>query len=411
MLTAMDIQLAQPYDVVIVGGGMAGASLACALGQLPLKVALIEAYPFNVTTQPHYDDRVIALSQGAKLTFTQFGVWPTLLPAATPIHHIHVSQQQAWGTAQLDRADLYTDALGYVVPARDIGRVLAAVLPSLPQVEVMSPAKLVRFQSTEAHVLLDVEAQGLVQTLSAKLLIAADGAHSLVRESMGWHVSRHDYQQQAIVCNVTFSQAHQHIAYERFQTQGPLAMLPMQDQRMACVWTVPEAAVDDLMGLPDGLFIQRLQAQFGYRAGRIEQVGKRSHYPLYSLQAKQFAGNRVALLGNAAHALHPVAGQGFNLGLRDIQVLANLLTDACQAEQDIGADALLREYTRIQAKDHRWVMGMTHTLIRVFGVRGLPARWIRALGLVGFDVTPWLKNTLTLQAMGLLGQRSAGRVK
>jgi 2-octaprenyl-6-methoxyphenol hydroxylase len=241
-------------------------------------------------------------------------------------------------------------------------------------------------------------------TLTGRLVVAADGADSPVREQFGIESSVSDYQQTAIVTNITPQLAHNHVAYERFTESGPLALLPMTEQRCAVVWTIASSQVESIMALDDAGFVAALQARFGYRLGRLERVGRRQAWPLRLVQAKETVRERLALVGNAVHTLHPVAGQGFNLGARDIAVLAEVLVDALQAGEDPGSLAVLNRYGEWRHRDHQNVMVFTDGLARLFTLP-LPALGLaRSAGMLAFDLFPPAKRMLTRMTMGRSGR-------
>ena len=392
------------YDVVIVGGGMVGASLVCALSGRGLRIATVEAVQPVVRSEAGYDDRAIALAYGTKRIFSGLGLWEQLAPEATPIHSIHVSDRGHFGMARMDRADEGLPAIGYVVPARAIGQVLDAALARIDDVDNWCPATVTAVQRTDDGVELALAGDGIPASVSTRLVVAADGADSLIREQFGiGHIER-DYGQTAIVTNITPQLPHNNIAYERFTATGPLALLPMSGERCAVVWTVASEQVEAIMALDETDFLARLQQRFGYRLGRLEKAGRRQAWPLRLVQARESVRERLALVGNAVHTLHPVAGQGFNLGARDIAVLAEVLVDALHAGEDPGSLAVLNRYGEWRHRDHRNVMLFTDGLARVFTLP-LPALGVaRSAGLLALDLLPPAKRLLTRLTMGRSGK-------
>ena len=394
----------QQYDVIIVGGGMVGASLACALSGHKLRIAMVEALQPEVRGEAGYDDRAIALAYGTKKIFTGLKLWDAIAPAATPIHRIHVSDRGHFGMARMDRSEEGLPAIGYVVPARDIGRVLDEAVAATTGVDKWCPATVTAVRRTDGGVQLELDCDGSPETLVTRLVVAADGADSLLREQFGiGHVER-DYGQTAIVTNITPQLPHNNIAYERFTASGPMALLPMSDQRCAVVWTVATDQAEAIMALDDADFLSQLQERFGYRLGRLEKTGRRQAWPLRLVQAKESVRERLALVGNAVHTLHPVAGQGFNLGARDVAVLAEVLVDALRAGEDPGSLAVLNRYGEWRHRDHRNVMVFTDGLARLFTLPVPALGMARTAGLLAFDLFPPAKRLLTRMTMGRSGR-------
>jgi 2-octaprenyl-6-methoxyphenol hydroxylase len=391
------------YDVIIIGGGMAGASLACALEGHGLSLALVEARPFRDDAQPSYDDRVLALAHGSVRIFRELGLWQGMRGAAAPIRRIHVSDRGHFGAARMDAASEGVDALGYVIGAREIGHVLNQALGELKDTQVICPASMHSIEVNTAAARVTVEADGETRQLQGRLVVAADGTQSPAREQMHIACKRWEYGQTAIIANVTPDLPHHDVAYERFTDSGPLAMLPMTDERCSLVWTVRHEQVDEVMGWDEATFLRRLQARFGYRLGRIRKAGARHAYPLALIRAEQYVAERMALIGNAAHTLHPVAGQGFNLGIRDVAVLAGVIRRAARAGRDVGDVAVLDEYARWRQGDLKRTVALTDTLVRVFSNPLPPVVAARNLGLLAFDLLPPLKRLLTRQTMGMNG--------
>ena len=394
----------QQYDIIIVGGGMVGASLVCALSGHKLRIAMVEAVQPEIRGEAGYDDRAIALAYGTKKIFTGLKLWDAIAPAATPIHRIHVSDRGHFGMARMDRSEEGLPAIGYVVPARDIGRVLDEAVAATTGVDKWCPATVTAIRRTDDGVQLELDCDGSPETLVTRLVVAADGADSLLREQFGiGHVER-DYGQTAIVTNITPQLPHNNIAYERFTSSGPMALLPMSDQRCAVVWTVATDQAEAIMALDDADFLSQLQERFGYRLGRLEKTGRRQAWPLRLVQAKESVRERLALVGNAVHTLHPVAGQGFNLGARDVAVLAEVLVDALRAGEDPGSLAVLNRYGEWRHRDHRNVMVFTDGLARLFTLPVPALGMARTAGLLAFDLFPPAKRLLTRMTMGRSGR-------
>jgi len=390
-----------PYDLIIIGGGMAGTTLAAALSGHGLKLALVEAAEPKVEALPNYDDRAIALAWGARRIFEALDLWPAMAPHATPILHIHVSEQGGFGFTHLDAAEEGVPALGEVITARDLGAVLLEHLQGLDDLDLLAPAR-VRWLSIEeqaAHVGLEDGRE-----LSAPLLVAADGGSSFVRQQLCFDTVRREYHQNAVIANVTPSKPHCNVAYERFTGNGPMALLPMHDERCALVWTVADEQREEVLGWDDATFLARLQENFGWRLGRFHKVGRRAAYPLSQLWVRDSVKPRAVLVGNAAHTLHPVAGQGFNLGIRDVAALAEVVLDAVRKGEDPGSETVLRRYEQWRRRDRRGVALATDSLVRLFSNRWPPLRLGRNLGLLGLELCPPARHGLARAAMGIEGR-------
>ncbi len=390
------------YDLLIVGGGPVGASLACALAGQDLRIGLVEAQALAVAAPPGYDDRSLALAYGTRLIFESLGLWEALRPAATPILKIHISERGKPGFARLDQREEGVAALGYVVAARALGAVLAARLPQLVGVDLLCPARLEQIAVHSDAAWTRIELQGRTVALTTKLLAAADGARSQVRRQLGIDALEWDYRQTAIVTTVTPEYPHENIAYERFTDAGPLALLPLGADRCAVICTVDTAVADGVLEWEDAAFLAWLQDRFGDRLGRLLQVGRRQSYPLTLVKAREHIRPRVAVIGNAAHTLHPVAAQGFNVGIRDVAALAEVIADARRAGEDIGERAVLERYADWRRWDQRRALVFTDGLTRLFTnpLLGLA----RNLGLLAFDLLPPAKHALARQALGLEGR-------
>ncbi|MEE9342986.1 MAG: 2-octaprenyl-6-methoxyphenyl hydroxylase [Gammaproteobacteria bacterium] len=395
------------YPVVISGGGLVGASLAVALGQAGIRVAVIEAREPETARLSHYDERTIALAQGSRHILSGLGIWPALSAAVCPIKTIHVSERGHFGFTRLRHDQEKVEALGYVAPAHAIAAALHERLADLDTVDFLAPADVVDLafpEEADPPVMLDVDVSGYMEKIRAELLVAADGAQSSVRDRLSIETAEHDYGQTAIVTNLTPENPHKHIAYERFTETGPMALLPMNDNRCGLVWTLPSEAVDDVLALDDAAFLARVQERFGYRLGRFLKTGQRISFPLRMIKASESIRPRLALIGNAMHTLHPVAGQGFNLGLRDVAALAEVIVDARKAGENIGDIEVLQRYQDWRRRDQSRVLKFTDGLVRLFAMPYPPLRWLRNGGMVAMDVLPPAKRWFGKLTMGRAGR-------
>jgi 2-octaprenyl-6-methoxyphenol hydroxylase len=404
------------YDILIIGGGMVGASLAHALRDVDLRIGLIEAVSPEANSQPSYDARAIALSQGSARIFEAMGVWQAMVEqGVTPIRHIHVSDRGHFGATRLHAEEEGVEALGYVAEAGVIGTVLAASLKQLPNVELICPATLKGLAIEEEAASVTIERDGVLSELRAALLIAADGTRSSARELVGARTFKLGYGQTAIIANVITDQPHAARAFERFTDTGPLAMLPnsaplgypdreVGERRWSLVWTTCDSQVDEILALDDATFLARLQERLGHRAGRVVASGPRRAYPLVLQYVRDHVRPRLAFIGNAAHAMHPVGGQGFNLGLRDVAVLAEVLANAAARGDDIGSLTALHDYATWRRPDYIRTMLFTDSLARSFSSTFTPLVVARDLGLIAMDLLPPARQLFARQAMGLLGK-------
>ena len=384
---------------------MVGASLALAL-QAGAKAAgwqihLIEAQPPKAGGyQPSYDARSTALSQGSARLLAQLGIWERLAERVEPIAQIHVSDQGQPGITRLSARDEGVPALGEVVENTWWGEVLLLALDT-SVVQWLAPMQVVAADARAEGYELTLRGEGGEQKLSADLLVVADGGRSALLDNLNVHRQQRRYGQTAIIANITSSKGHQGVAYERFTPSGPLALLPLSDQRSALVWTLPEEEADAVMALPDNAFLQQLQQAFGYRLGGLVRVGERHAYPLSLIEAAEQVRSHLVVLGNAAHSLHPIAGQGFNLSLRDTMALAEHLLAAAAGGQHPGELALLQAYWQQQQRDQQLTVAFSDRLTRLFSNRQPVLTAGRNLGLLGLDLVPPFKHMLARQAMGL----------
>ncbi|HRP87190.1 MAG TPA: 2-octaprenyl-6-methoxyphenyl hydroxylase, partial [Gammaproteobacteria bacterium] len=337
---------AQDYDVVIAGGGMVGGSLAVALASLPLRTLVIEALPPSAAAQPSYDDRATAISASSRRILEGIGCWSALAGAAAPIRAVHVSERGAFGATRLRAAEQGLPSFGHVVENRALGVALWERMNAESRLSTWTPARVVGATQDEERVRVQVERDAAAPVeVSARLLVAADGARSPLRTMAGIAHEARDYGQAAVIANVTPAIDHGGTAFERFTPSGPLAVLPLTKGRVTIVWTLPPADAQAVLALDDAGFLAALQAAFGYRLGGFRKAGRRASYPLSLVQAQAWHAGRIALVGNAAHGIHPVAGQGFNLGLRDAAALAELLARQGPTG-DPGAGTMLAEYAQ-----------------------------------------------------------------
>jgi 2-octaprenyl-6-methoxyphenol hydroxylase len=388
------------FDVAIVGGGMVGATLGVALAPLNVRVALIEAIPHNATAQPSFDERTTALSNGSRRILETIGVWPALDALATPIRKIHVSDQGRFGFARIDAGEQGLAAMGYVVANRALGSALWSRLEASQGLRVFCPAEVSRVAANEQAVTIEIDEAGAASMIEAKLVVAADGVQSAVRTAFGVAAEVRDYNQTAVITTVLPQRFHDNVAYERFTPSGPLALLPLDGGRCTLVLTLTESAAQSAMAWSDQEFLAEVQRRFGFRLGRFLKVGRRVPYPLSLTQAARTSAPRCVIIGNAAQGLHPVAGMGFNLGLRDVASLAELIAENAGKGADPGGLKLLGEYDAWRAADRNGVIGFTDGLVRVFSNPLSLVRRLRNLGLLAFDLLPPAKSALSRLSTG-----------
>ncbi|KPQ20321.1 MULTISPECIES: 2-octaprenyl-6-methoxyphenyl hydroxylase [unclassified Halomonas] len=394
------------HDIVIVGGGLVGASLGCALAPLierfGWKVAIIEAAPLPVKSldeswQPSFDARASAIAEGSAQRFRQLGVWEAMQAEATPIKRIHISERGRLGATRLNADELGVNALGHVIPNAWMGRVLHQRLNTLP-LEWHCPAKVESITPTpQGHDLRLSDGS----CLHGALTVLADGGRSGLKEQLGIASRREAYQQTALIAHVGVSQPHRGVAYERFTSAGPIALLPLPGQAMELIWTHTTGQEQARLALSDGEFLAQLQAAFGDRVGCFTQVGQRHSYPLNLITAEEPVRPGLAVLGNAAHALHPVAGQGFNLALRGVMDLVEALEEGEWAKRPLGDMTTLQAFERQRARDRANVIRFSDGLIRLFGLSLPLLSHARAAGLIGLNIVGPLRKGLARRAMGL----------
>jgi len=386
-------------DVAIVGGGLVGASLALALAPTRHSVLLIEAVPPEAADQPSFDQRTTALGNGSRRILEVLAVWPHLAAQATPIAHIHVSNAGHFGAARLEAAELGLAAFGHVVPNRAIGAALWRALDAAPLRRRVG-SRVMAVELGEQPRLVLADDAGGAEIVESRLVVAADGAQSLVRAAAGIAADVEDYHQVAIVANLATDLPATDIAHERFTPTGPLAVLPLADGHYTVVWTLAPQRAARMLECAAAEFIAELQRCLGWRIGRIDAVGRRVAYPLALARAQAMVGPRAALVGNSAQALHPVAGQGFNLGLRDAAMLAEQLA----AAPDPGAPAVLAAYAAARAPDRRGMIAFTDGLVKLFASERPMLAALRNAGLLAFDLLPPAKRALARVSWGFGGR-------
>jgi 2-octaprenyl-6-methoxyphenol hydroxylase len=399
----------QNFDVVIAGGGLVGGSLALALAETDASIALVEAVPPDHAEQPSFDDRTIALARGSCRILERLGVWSLIGDSIWPIEQIHISQQSRFGTAVIDAREQGISALGHVINSRVLGTAIWSCIEQRSNIDVFCPGKVSATRIDGDYRIAEVNAGDDSQTLRGRLLVVADGARSQLRTALGIAAQERDYEQVAVVARIQVDGRRAgRVAYERFTDEGPLAILPGADGEYTLVLARKKDTVAALMEMPDTDLLELVQSLFGYRLGRLQRIGARQAYPLYLVTADDIVAERAVVIGNAANGLHPVAAQGFNLGLRDVASLAELIADALREENDADAgDAgLIEAYADWREEDQRSVVEFTDGLIRLFGVPGDAAAALRGLSLAAFDVMPGAKQELARRTMGLAGRMS-----
>ncbi|MDC9614259.1 2-octaprenyl-6-methoxyphenyl hydroxylase [Xenorhabdus khoisanae] len=386
-------------NVIIVGGGMAGATLALAISSLSrgqLQVSLIEvAEPTQ--EHPGFDARAIALAYGTCQRLDQIDIWSALKHCVTPITHVHVSDRGHNGFVNIRADDYHIPALGNVIELHDAGIHLFDLLKQSPNIKLYCPATVNSVERLENSVIVTLN-NG--EKLTGELLVAADGSHSAIAQACNIPFQRQSYDQVAIIANVLTSEHPQGRAFERFTEHGPLALLPMSEGRSSLVWCHPLEKQSEINGWSQAEFIQHLQQAFGWRLGKILETGQRYSYPLALSTASRQISHRLALVGNASQTLHPIAGQGFNLGMRDVMALAQIISESAIAGQDIGAYKMLAQYQQQREADRETTIGITDGLVRLFANDYLPLRIGRNLGLMTMETLPPIRDLFARQTLG-----------
>lgn len=399
------------YDVIIVGGGIVGATLACALGNSTLRVAVIEAHTApTVWPTDSRDLRVSAVTSGSMRIFNALGVWQRMVAArVSPFREMHVWDADSPGVIHFDSAAIGVDTLGYIVENRVIQAALYERCQEFSNLDWMNSVRITGMDFANEHVTLHTEH---AQQLQARLVVGADGPDSGVRQLAGITTRGRDYQQTAVVASVKTSASHRHTAWQRFLPDGPLAFLPLTDNYTSIVWSLPPERAAYMLSLDDTHFMAELQAALGSDEqqtepdkglGTIESVGPRASFPLRLIHADRYVQDRLALVGDAAHTIHPLAGQGVNLGLSDAAVLAQLLIEAAAKKSDVGALSTLRRYERWRKGDNLAMVAALEAIKHLFGSNLAPLRLLRHRGLQLTNAATPVKNLIMRRAMGLTG--------
>ena len=393
------------YDIVIVGGAMTGTTLALALSAFTngkMKIAALERQPAKQHQQSGFDARCIALSDGSCQKFSRIilpdgqNLWQKIQPFSTHIEQIHVSDKGHSGIVEFSARESHLQQLGAVIELQQAGQIMLQAVEQSDNIDYLCPVEIAHIEYSQDGVKISLKND---RTLTAQLLIGADGTKSEVASAV--NISQemlHDYGQTAIIANVQTQQPHQNRAFERFTTEGPLALLPMKDNLMSLVWCVRHA--DELLQTDENAFLPRLQQQFGWRLGRFQRCGQRFAYPLTLSRAAQHVQARTVLIGNAAQTLHPIAGQGFNLGIRDVMTLANILSYAYLQQQEIGDDALLQQYENKRKADQKQMIQLTDGLLTIFANNLLPLQIGRNLGLMALAQSSMLRQYFAKPTLG-----------
>lgn len=387
------------YQIIIVGGGLAGGCLAIALKQAGLNVAVIEAVSREQRTISGAGDRALALAAGTVKMLERLDVWQGIKAKATPIKNIHISDQGHFGKTRLSAKREAVEALGYVITARNIEGHVTHLLDQY-EIAQVCPARVVGLASDNELAHLSIKRNNESLNLAGQLVVGADGGQSSVRKLLEIHQKVTEYGQTAIVTTVKPEKNHQNTAYERFTASGPLALLPLGDA-FSVVWTRTHEQAEALLAMSEAEFIEQLQGCFGYRLGEFKLQAPRRAFPLTLVRAERMIDDRVVMIGNAVHQLHPVAGQGFNLGLRDVVQLAEMIIQQHQGEKDLGDAQLLDAYAQRRKKDHDRVTQFTDSVVHLFSNEWLPVAAARNVGLTFLDHLPIAKAQMTRHAMGL----------
>lgn len=397
-------------QVIIVGGGMVGLSLSLMLAKANIRVKLLEAiqYPDLSESELHhyhssFDARNSALSRRSVEIYNKLGLWARLQEYATPIRQVHITEEGGFGKARLLAEQENVENFGQVIENAWLGRLLLSEVKKNNLIELIDGIEVTALTQNEKQVTVQAKRKQENIQIQSQLVVAADGRDSFCRQALGVDASVHDYEQVAIVTTVQTSKPHHHVGFERFSALGPLALLPLPgENRRSVVWPVKKGTEEQWLGREnDQKFLDALQHTYGGRAGKFEKTGKRFCYPLSQVLSHKQAIGRVVLMGNAAHTIHPVAGQGFNLCLRDADVLVRFLSNHLKTSEDIGDQELLKAYEQARLIDQQRVIKFCDTVVRGFSHQNPVLKFVRNTGLIAFDVIPGIKPIVATYAMGL----------
>jgi 2-octaprenyl-6-methoxyphenol hydroxylase len=388
-----------PRSVLVVGGGLVGASLAIALDAAGMAVTLVEASAPRVGSQPSYDERNLALANASVNGLRSIGVWPHAQAQATPIRQVRVSRAGDFGSTRINAQRQGVAALGWTLPARELGAALLQRLDACTRLTRLAPATLTALEPLADGWRAQVRATDGERQIDCALLVGADGTESFVRAALGIGAERHDYRQTLFVCTVTPEHDHAQRAFERFSDDGPVALLPLAGHRCGLVLTVPAADAERVAALDDAAYLALAQQRFGWALGRLARPGRRYPYAVQRVVAESLIARRAVLVGNAAQTIHPIGAQGFNLGLRDALTLAEMLAAAA----DAGAADLLQHYAARRAPDRDGTMAMSHGLVQLACLQQPLLAPLRSLALLACDRLPPLQRALARRGMGFRG--------
>ena len=386
---------------------MVGASLACSLINLNIRIAMVEAVPLRADNQPSYDDRGLALSLSSKRILTRLELWQQVKATACAIKHIHVSDRGHFGFVRLHASDLNVDALGHVVIARELGLALMSRISQAGNIDYLCPAEVQDIKIDYDNVSVSLSDDRLTESLTGKLLVVADGANSGLRQKLGIAALVKDYRQTAIVTNISPERPHNNTAYERFTDSGPIAMLPLQGNRCVMVYTVPADEAQAYLEMETSEFQERSWKRFGRRLGRFSRTGTLKLYPLKFVETEEQVLSRVVLLGSSAHTIHPNGAQGFNLCLRDVAALSEHLETAIEHNQDVGDRKVLEAYFFSRETDQKRVMEFSDRLATIFHNDQLAKIILRNSGMFVTDIIPSVKREFIRRAVGISGKQPA----